>query len=109
MSAEISGLLGGAGYLPIAVICGLIVLEADRLRRGAPAVFVGRITPGLRVVTTEASGLISIPRRTFVKELLPAGALYEAIFLGLGAWLGREAWRTIERYGPKPGQLIVLM
>src|SRR5262245_23764088 len=144
MSAEISGLLGCTGYLPIAVICGLIVLEelgipmpfapgdlllvmagvsvatghvnpfvviaatyvsailgaitaremferlgtaalpriaallhagkrvdslTARLRRGgAPAVFVGRITPGLRVVTTGLSGLVFTPRRPSVRR-----------------------------------------
>lgn len=83
---------------------------AVRLRRGgAPAVFVGRITPGLRVVTNEVSGLVSMPRRTFVKGLLPAVAVYQTLFMGLGAWLGRTAWSTIEHYAPKSGELIVLL
>jgi membrane protein DedA with SNARE-associated domain len=81
-----------------------------RLRRGgAAAVFLGRITPGLRVVTTEISGLVAMPRRTFVKGLLPAVAVYEALFFGLGAWLGPSALSTIEHYAPRPGELLLFL
>lgn len=83
---------------------------SGRLRRGgAAAVFVGRITPGLRVVTTEVSGLVAVPRRTFLKGLVPGVAVYQAVFVGLGAWLGPAAWATIERHSPKPGQLVILV
>lgn len=81
-----------------------------RLRRGgAVAVFTGRITPGLRVVTTEVSGLVAVPRWTFIKGLVPGVAVYQAVFVGLGAWLGPAAWTAIERYSPKPGQLMLVM
>ena len=83
---------------------------ATRLRRGgSAAVFVGRITPGLRVHTTEVSGLVGMPRHTFIAGLAPAVAVYEGVFIGLGAWLGPTAWATIERYAPKPGQLLLLV
>jgi len=73
------------------------------------AVFVGRITPGLRVVTNEVSGLAGLPRRTFLLGLAPAVAVYEGVFMGLGVSLGRSAWQMIERYGPTPGQLALLV
>lgn len=80
-----------------------------RLRRGgAMAVFAGRITPGLRVVTTEVSGLVAVPRWTFIKGLVPGVAVYQAVFVGLGAYLGPAAWTAIEHYSPKPGQLLLV-
>jgi len=110
---EIFGRLGTAALPRIAAFLHAgkrVDTLAARLRRGgAPAVFFGRITPGFRVVTTEVSGLISIPRRTFVKGLLPAVAIYQAVFMGLGAWLGRAAWSTIEHYAPRPGEVLVLL
>lgn len=82
---------------------------AAKLRRGgSPAVFVGRITPGMRINTTYISGLVALPRRTFLTGLAPAIAVYEAVFIGLGAWLGPRAWVTIEHYAPKPGELVLL-
>jgi membrane protein DedA with SNARE-associated domain len=183
MNTQITALIGGSGYLPIAVICCLIMLEelgvpmpfapgdlllvvagvgiatghlnpllvvaatyvsallgaivgrevferigtatlpriasllhagkrvedlTARLQRGgAAAVFVGRITPGLRIVTTYVSGLVGMPRRTFIKGLAPGIAVYQAVFVGLGFWLGPAALKTIEQHAPKPGQLIV--
>lgn len=76
---------------------------------GSTAVFLGRVTPGMRIYTTELSGLIAMPRRTFLIGLAPAVALYEAVFIGLGAWLGRSAWATVEQYQSKPGVLLAVL
>ncbi len=83
-------------------------MSARLRRRGSTGVFLGRITPGLRVVTTYVCGLVRMPRRTFVAGLAPGVAVYQGVFIGLGAWLGPTAWVTIERYAPKPGQLVLL-
>ena len=83
-------------------------LAARLRRRGSTGVFLGRITPGLRVVTTYVCGLVRMPRGTFVAGLAPGVAVYQGVFIGLGAWLGPTAWVTIEHYGPKPGQLVLL-
>jgi membrane protein DedA with SNARE-associated domain len=81
-----------------------------RLRRGGSAtVFFGRITPGLRIVTTYVSGLVGMPRRTFATGLAPAIAVYEGVFLGLGAWLGPTAWATVERYASRPGTMALVV
>ncbi|HEX2648179.1 MAG TPA: VTT domain-containing protein [Candidatus Dormibacteraeota bacterium] len=81
-----------------------------RLRRGgAIAVFTGRITPGLRVVTNEVAGLVAMPRRTFLTGLLPAVAVYQAVFMGLGIWLGPAAWKTIEHHAPNPALVLLLV
>jgi membrane protein DedA with SNARE-associated domain len=76
---------------------------STRLRRGGPpAIFVGRITPGLRVHTTEAAGLVRMRRATFVAGLVPAVALYDGVFTGLGAWKGQSVWSMVQAYSPPP-------
>ena len=96
-------------------LAGVLRLRAalDRIsgslrRRGSVAVFAGRLTPGLRVHTTEAAGLISMPRRTFAAGLIPAALVYETIFFGLGFWLGPGATTAIYEFTPKPAPLIVM-
>ena len=84
-------------------------LTAKLRRGGSVAVFLGRITPGMRINTTYLSGLIAMPRRTFLIGLAPAIAVYDAVFIGLGAWLGQSAWATVEQYATKPGVLLVLV
>lgn len=81
-----------------------------KLRRGGPlAVFLGRLTPGLRILTNQAAGLVGMRRRTFAIGLAPAVAVYQAVFMGLGAWLGKSAWDTVQRYEPKPGQVLLAL
>ena len=81
-----------------------------RLRRGgAGAVFLGRITPGMRINTTYASGLVALPRRTFLTGLVPGIAVYDLVFISLGAWLGRSAWATIELYTRQPAVLLLAL
>ncbi len=83
---------------------------AAKLRRGGSAtVFVGRITPGLRVYTTQLSGLVAMPRRTFFIGLAPGIAVYDSIFISLGAWLGLGVLTTIKHYMPGPGALVLVL
>jgi len=83
---------------------------AARLRRGgSAAVFLGRITPGLRVVTTQLSGLVGMPRRTFLIGLVPGVAAYQAVFITLGVLLGKPAWVTIEHYSQNPAVLLLVV
>ncbi|HYY45481.1 MAG TPA: RDD family protein [Candidatus Angelobacter sp.] len=60
-------------------------------RGGAPAVFVGRLTPGLRIHTTQVAGVSNMSRLTFAAGLIPSVVVYLAIFVGLGALVGRPA------------------
>src|SRR6266851_5681166 len=133
MSAIIHSLLGISGYPLIGAIGGRELCEhigstalpriarllhardrvddlTAKLRRGGSVtVFLGRITPGLRVYTTQLSGLVAMPRRTFVIGLAPGVALYDAVFISLGAWLGLGVLTTIKNYMPGPGVLVVLV
>jgi len=74
---------------------------AARVGRGG-AVFVGRITPGLRVLTTDVAGLVRMRRTTFLAGLVPAMALYEAVFLGLVVWRGQGVWTIVQASSPSP-------
>ncbi|HET9847473.1 MAG TPA: RDD family protein [Candidatus Dormibacteraeota bacterium] len=60
-------------------------------RGGAVAVFIGRLTPGLRINTTQVAGVSNMPRLTFAIGLIPSVIVYLAIFIGLGALVGRPA------------------
>ncbi len=84
-------------------------LAAGLRRGGSAAVFLGRITPGLRVVTTQLSGLVGMPRRTFLIGLVPGVAAYQAVFIALGALLGKPAWVTIEHYSQNPAVLLLVV
>jgi membrane-associated protein len=66
-------------------------------RRGAPAVFIGRLVPGLRISTTQAAGVSRMSRRTFAAGLIPSVVIYIAFFVGLGALAGQPAVRLFNR------------
>ena len=73
--------------------------RATRLlrRRGAPAVFIGRLIPGLRISTTQVAGVSQMPRLTFAAGLIPSVIVYVAFFVGLGALAGQPAVRLFHR------------
>jgi uncharacterized RDD family membrane protein YckC len=73
--------------------------RATRLlrRRGAPAVFIGRLIPGLRISTTQVAGVSNMPRITFAAGLIPSVVVYIAFFVGLGALAGQPAVRLFHR------------
>lgn len=66
-------------------------------RGGAPAVFAGRLIPGLRIHTTQVAGVSNMPRRTFALGLIPSVFVYIAIFVGLGALVGQPALSYFHR------------
>src|SRR6202165_183370 len=66
-------------------------------RRGAPAVFIGRLIPGLRITTTQVAGVGKMRRLTFAAGLIPSVVVYIAIFVGIGALAGQPAVRLFHR------------
>jgi membrane protein DedA with SNARE-associated domain/uncharacterized RDD family membrane protein YckC len=66
-------------------------------RRGALAVFIGRLIPGLRITTTQVAGVSKMPRLTFAAGLIPSVVIYIAVFVGLGALAGQPAVRLFHR------------
>jgi membrane-associated protein len=74
------------------------------LRRGGwTAVMIARLTPGLRITTTEVAGLLALPRQTFLLGLMPGAAVYVAVFTGAGLLFGHAALalllHTVHRVG----------
>ena len=49
-----------------------------------------------------------MPRLTFLRGLAPAVAVYEAVFLGLGLWLGPAAWGTVHQYVPVAWKVVAV-
>ncbi len=92
LGREIFSLVGRAALLKAAEALGFrraVERATETLRRGgARAVFVGRLTPGLRIHTTQVAGVSKIPRLTFLAGLVPSVAVYMAVFIGAGVFAG---------------------
>ena len=63
-------------------------LEAWLARRGAWAVVVGRLIPGLRIVMTVVAGALRLRRSTFVLGTLVAGLVWSTLYFWIGYALG---------------------
>lgn len=93
---------------------GHLGLRQDRLdtiggwlrRRSWVAVLIGRVTPGLRIVTPLAAGAFGVPFRVFLPAVLVGSTLYLGALLALGAWLGPRALALLE--GPELSLRVVL-
>jgi len=73
--------------------------EAWVRRRGALAIVLGRIIPGLRIPTALAAGVFGVPYPRFLPALALGAFLYISFFVLLGMWLGPRALLAIE--GPR--------
>jgi membrane protein DedA with SNARE-associated domain len=63
-------------------------LEAWLARRGAGAVVVGRLIPGLRIVMTVVAGALRLGRPTFVLGTCVAGLVWASLYFWIGYGLG---------------------
>lgn len=95
LGREVFAIVGRAALLRIADALRFrpaLERASNLLRRGgAPAVFAGRLIPGLRIHTTQVAGVSDMPRLTFAAGLIPSVLVYIAIFVGLGALVGQPA------------------
>jgi membrane protein DedA with SNARE-associated domain len=57
-------------------------------RRGAAAVVIGRLIPGLRIVMTVVAGALRMRRSTFVLGTLVAGLVWSTLYFWIGYALG---------------------
>src|SRR5713101_3558335 len=98
---EVFAAVGRPTLLKVAEVLGFrpaLERATHLLRRGgAPAVFVGRLIPGLRIHTTQVAGVSKMPRVPFAAGLIPSVFVYIAIFVGAGALLGQPAVRLFHR------------
>ena len=63
-------------------------LEEWLHRRGAAAIVLGRLVPGLRIVMTVVAGVLKLPQATFALGTLLAGAIWATLYFWLGYLLG---------------------
>jgi membrane protein DedA with SNARE-associated domain len=70
--------------------------EAQLQRHGALAVLVGRLFPGLRVVTAIACGIFNVPFRVFLPAMALGGLIYIVGYTLLGYFAGPAVFGVIE-------------
>ena len=66
-------------------------------KHGSLAVFVGRLVPGLRIVTTVACGVFEVPFRVFFPAMALGALVYILVYTLLGYYLGPPVLSTLER------------
>ncbi len=54
----------------------------------APTIAISRLIPGLRIYTTLVAGALHVPRKNFILGMVPATALWVAVWVALGALAG---------------------
>src|ERR1700737_154590 len=70
--------------------------EAQLNRHGALAVLIGRLFPGLRVVTAIACGIFCVPFRVFLPAMALGGLIYIVGYTLLGYFAGPAVFGVIE-------------
>jgi membrane protein DedA with SNARE-associated domain len=82
--------------------------EAAIQRSGWRAIFVGRLIPGLRIVTPLAAGVLGVPFRVFLPSLAVSAFLYLLAYTLLGMLIGPAAVTFLERVSLPTGALVSL-
>ncbi len=82
--------------------------EAALQRSGGRAVFLGRVVPGLRIVTPIAAGVCGTPLRQFLPAVAAGGLAYILAFNLLGYFAGPLALALFERIALPLGALAAL-
>jgi membrane protein DedA with SNARE-associated domain len=82
-------------------------LEGWLHRRGALAVVLGRLIPGLRIVMTVVAGALRMPQATFAVGTLMAGAIWATGYYWLGFALG-AGYQRLAGEGAVPHLALVL-
>jgi membrane-associated protein len=65
-------------------------------QHGSRAVFLGRLVPGLRIVTAVACGVFEVPFRVFFPAMSLGALLYIMVYTLLGYFLGPPVLRLLE-------------
>ncbi len=84
----------------------------SRLRAANSMQIAGsRLLPGLRVYTSLVAGAVGLDRRRFAIGVLPASALWVAVFIGLGYFVGARVERLmgyVAGYGLEGGLILLI-
>jgi membrane protein DedA with SNARE-associated domain len=78
-------------------------------RSGGRAIVIGRLVPGLRIVTPIAAGVCGVPLRQFLPAVAVGALLYILTFNLLGFVVGPVALDLLERVAPPMGALGALV
>jgi membrane protein DedA with SNARE-associated domain len=87
-------------------------LEAWFARRGAAAVVIGRLVPGLRIVMTVVAGALGMAHRTFALGTFIAALIWATLYFSIG-WGLAAGWTRVagdfpvERLWPWAAALLV--
>lgn len=66
-------------------------------QHGSRAVFLGRLVPGLRIVTAVACGVFEVPARVFIPAMAFGALLYIMVYTLLGYFLGQPVLDLLEK------------
>jgi membrane protein DedA with SNARE-associated domain len=66
-------------------------------KHGSRAVFIGRLVPGLRIVTTVACGVFEVPFRVFFPAMSLGALLYIVVYTLLGYYVGPPVLDVLEK------------
>jgi membrane protein DedA with SNARE-associated domain len=66
-------------------------------QHGTRAVFVGRLVPGLRILTTVACGVFEVPFRIFFPAMILGALVYIGVYTLLGYFLGPPVLDLLEK------------
>src|SRR5438067_6891130 len=66
-------------------------------QHGSRAVFLGRLVPGLRIVTAVACGVFEVPFRAFFPAMSIGALAYIVVYTLLGYYLGRPVLSVLEK------------
>jgi membrane protein DedA with SNARE-associated domain len=72
-------------------------LEKWFLARGRTAVLVGRFIPGIRVVLSAVAGLLELPYRLFLPQIILASFIWVIALTWFGYYLGHR-WHAVVQY-----------
>lgn len=75
-------------------------------RRGPPAVFVGRLVPGVRSLISIPAGVTRMPLLVFTGLTTLGSAMWNALLIGAGYLLGSQ-WIRVESYVGPVGTVVL--
>jgi membrane protein DedA with SNARE-associated domain len=83
---------------------------AARLRSASPLqIAASRLLPGLRVYTSLVAGAVGLKIGRFMAGVVPASALWVAVFMGLGIFVGAPVERLLGRFEAYGLQALVVV
>jgi membrane protein DedA with SNARE-associated domain len=83
---------------------------AARLRSASPLqIAASRLLPGLRVYTSLVAGAVGLKFGRFMAGVVPASALWVAVFMGLGIFVGAPVERLLGRFEAYGLQALVVV